>query len=368
MDRPDTNIYEHKCPNCGGAVEFDSTLQKLKCPYCDTEFDIENVRNHDAQLANELPDQMSWSGSQGNEWREGETKGMRVYICNSCAGEIIGDANTGASSCPYCGNHAIMMTNFTGALRPDYVIPFKLDKTAAKANLLKFYQGKTLLPKIFKDANHIDEIKGIYVPFWLFNADVYADMKFKGTKTKSWYSNGEDWTSTEYFALMRTGTVSFDCVPVDGSKKMADDLMESLEPYNFNEAVDFNTAYLSGFFADKYDVTADESIDRANDRIKKSTEDAFRATTKDFGGVVVESSHVQFDNGTYHYALYPVWLLNTNYNGKRYTFAMNGQSGKFVGDDLPVDRGKYFAYLFGLAMAWGLGIFAVLSLLVKFVL
>ena len=76
-----------------------------------------------------------------------------------------------ASACPYCGNPIVVTGQFSGALKPDYVIPFKLDKKAAKAGLMRHLRRKRLLPKVFKDQNHIDEIKGIYVPFWLFDTD-----------------------------------------------------------------------------------------------------------------------------------------------------------------------------------------------------
>lgn len=117
----------------------------------------------------------------------------------------------------------------------------------------------------------------------------------------------------------------------DGSSKMADDLMESIEPYNFSEAVDFQTAYLVGYLADKYDVTAEQSVDRANDRVKKSTEDAFASTVQGYASVTTESSNIQLRGGKAQYALYPVWLLNTSWNGNRYTFAMNGQTGQVCG-------------------------------------
>ena len=126
-------------------------------------------------------------------------------------------------------------------------------------------------------------------------------------------------------------------MPVDGSSKMEDDLMESIEPFDFSEAVPFQTAYLAGYMADKYDVSAEESIERANVRVKKSTEDNFRSTVQGYNTVTVEQSSVQFHDGSAKYALYPVWILNTTWNGNQYRFAMNGQNGKFVGD-LPVDK------------------------------
>ena len=163
-------LQEYKCPCCGGAIAFDSGIQKMKCPYCDTEFDMETLASYDDGL-NGKQDNMNWETSAGGEWQEGETDGLRSYVCKSCGGEIVGDENTAATACPFCGNPVVMMGQLSGELKPDFVIPFKLDKKAAKAGLQKHLTGKRLLPKIFKDQNHIDEIKGIYVPFWLFDTE-----------------------------------------------------------------------------------------------------------------------------------------------------------------------------------------------------
>ena len=330
-------LQEYKCPCCGGAIAFDSTIQKMKCPYCDTEFEMDALKGYDAELQDEETDSMEWETAAGGEWGEGETDGLRTYVCKSCGGEIVGDANTAATSCPFCDNPIVMMGQFSGSLKPDLVIPFKLDKKAAKEGLMKHLTGKRLLPKIFKDQNHIDEIKGVYVPFWLFDTDVDAKVRYKATKIRTWSDSDYNYTQTSYYMVHRGGSVGFEYVPVDGSTKMADDLMESIEPFNCGEAVDFQTAYLAGYLADKYDVTAEESIDRANERVKKSTEQAFAETVIGYDTVVAENTSVQFHGGKAKYALYPVWLLNTTWNGNKYTFAMNGQTGKMVGD-LPLDR------------------------------
>lgn len=344
-------LQEYKCPCCGGAIEFDSTLQKMKCPFCDTEFDVETLKDYDAGLHNEQ-DSMEWETSAGGQWKEGEAEGLRSYICKSCGGEIVGDENMAATSCPFCGNPVVMMGQFSGALKPDIIIPFKLDKKAAKAGLMRHLTGKRLLPKIFKDQNHIDEIKAVYVPFWLFDTGVNAQVRYRATKLRTWSDSNYDYTETSHFLVSRGGSIGFEHVPVDGSSKMPDDLMESIEPYDFSAAVDFQTAYLAGYLADKYDVDAEESVERANARVKKSTEDAFAATVQGYATVTTESSNIRLHGGKAKYALYPVWLLNTTWNGSRYTFAMNGQTGKFVGD-LPVDKAA--------AAKWTLGLSAVLS-------
>ena len=342
-------LQEYKCPCCGGAIEFDSKSQKMKCPFCGTEFDIEALKSYDEGLKNDAEDNIEWETSAGAEWQNGETDGLKSYVCKSCGGEIVGDENTAATSCPFCGNPVVMMGQFSGALKPDIIIPFKLDKKAAKEGLQKHLTGKRLLPKVFKNQNHIDEIKGVYIPFWLFDADVNARVRYRATIVRTWDDEDYDYTETNYYDVHRGGFVSFDNVPVDGSSKTPDDLMESIEPFNINEAVGFQTAYLAGYLADKYDVTAEESVNRANERIKRSTEEAFASTVKGYNSVTAESSNINLQNGKAKYALYPVWLLNTTWNGKKYTFAMNGQTGKFVGN-LPVDKAAAAKWFAGLAV------------------
>ena len=142
-------LQEYKCPCCGGAIAFDSTLQKMKCPFCDTEFDMETLADYDTGLQEEQSS-MEWETSAGGRWQEGEAEDLRSYVCKSCGGEIVGDENTAATACPFCGNPVVMTGQFSGALKPDLVIPFKLDKKAAKTGLMKHLTGKRLLPKIFR--------------------------------------------------------------------------------------------------------------------------------------------------------------------------------------------------------------------------
>lgn len=358
-----SELMEYKCPCCDGVVEFDSASQKMKCPYCDTEFDVEALQSRDEILNREANDSMEWQTSE-NVWEEAETSEMKVYHCQSCGGEIITDQTTAATHCPYCDNPVVMGGHFTGDLKPDYVIPFKLDKKAAKEAFLSHLNGKKLLPKLFKDENHIDEIKGIYVPFWLFDAEIDADILYRGTKVRVWEVGDTRYTETSHYSVERGGQAAFEHVPVDGSEKMPDDLMESIEPFDFSQAVDFQTAYLSGYLADRYDVDAEQSIKRANSRIKQCAEDAFGSTVLGYATVSTERSQVNIENGQTKYALYPVWILNTTWNNEKYTFAMNGQTGKFVGN-LPIDKGiflKWFA-LYGVCGFVAVYLFQMLLML-----
>lgn len=343
-------INQFKCPACGGSIEFNAATQKMKCPYCETEFDMKDITQQEEAVGAETVDAINWDETSREEWSEEESAGMAVYSCNSCGGEIVGDENLGATSCPYCGSQVVMSGKFSGALRPDYIIPFKMDKEKAKENYLSLIKKNKYIPKNFKNEKHIEEFKGVYVPFWLFDADIDAEVEYNVKyEERTTYSNYTE-VEEEKYEVYRKGIISFRNVPVDGSSKIEDDLMESIEPFNFDEAVPFSKAYLAGFMADKYDVNKDNSIDRANERMKKGSEWAFRNTIPGIPeSVSTVSSEINTRESRAKYALYPVWLLSAKYAGKAYTFAMNGQTGKFAGN-LPIDNGALWRY-FGKATA-----------------
>ena len=355
-------LQQFKCPCCDGAIEFDADQQMMKCPYCDSEFEVEALTAYNAQLQETHQEDMSWNTEAGSQWQTGEEDGLRSYCCTSCGGEIVADATTGATECPFCGNPVVMTGQFADALRPDLVIPFKVDKKGAMAALQNHYKGKTLLPKVFKDENHIQEVKGLYVPVWLFDTDADAHLRYKATRVRCWSDSQYNYTETQHYSVTRAGNIGFENVPVDGSTKMDDALMESIEPFDIREGVDFQTAYLAGYLADKYDVDAESSIERANQRIRQSTEDAFADTVHGYSSVIPVSTNIRLQNGRARYALYPVWILNTIWNGQKFTFGVNGQTGKAAGD-LPMDKGAFWRWLLGVSGAVAAAVFAITYLL-----
>ena len=341
------SVLEYKCPHCGGAVNFDSASQQMTCPYCDSTFEIAALEEHNAELRSETVDDFGWGDYQNGEWSSEEIQGLSGYRCPSCAGEIVGDATTAATHCPYCGNPAVLPKQLEGMFKPDFVIPFKVDKEAVKAGLEKHLKGKRLLPKLFKAQNRIDSIVGLYVPFWLFDCKAKGQARYQATRVSTWSDSKYNYTKTDYYSVIREGGADFARVPADGSKKMQDTLMESIEPYDYSQMIDFQSAYLSGFLADKYDVTGEECQPYVNERVKKTTEAMLRETVTGYHSCVAQHSSVQFSDGKVAYALMPAWVMSTKYKDKVYTFVMNGQTGKFVGD-LPISWGRLWAWFFGL--------------------
>ena len=347
----DEQMIGYKCPNCNATLEYSAKGGKMHCDYCDSDFDVEALKEYDEALKEEKSEERNrepeWDAYQNEEWTE-ESKA--IFACRSCGAELVADENTAATVCPYCGNATVLAGRLSGTLKPDLVIPFKVEKEQAVAALQQFCRRKPLLPKFFLKEHRLESIQGIYVPFWLFDADADADMTYNATRTRSWRQGDYRITETSHFLVRRGGEIGFDRVPVDGSKKMDDTYMEAIEPFNYSEAVDFATAYLSGYLADKYDVDSAAASPRATERIRESTRQTFRNTVIGYDTVTPRHTSIRLSDNTVHYALMPVWMLNTAYRGKTYTFAMNGQTGKFVGE-LPVDWLKYWLWTGGIAAA-----------------
>ncbi|MBR5049284.1 MAG: hypothetical protein IKX74_06565 [Erysipelotrichaceae bacterium] len=346
-------LREYKCPNCGGILAFDSSTQNLKCPFCHSEFDVEMMKEYDQDLAETVDNDISWTAQPDGQWSQQEVQNIREYVCKSCGGDIITDETTAATSCPYCGNPVVMVNQFKGSLRPDKVIPFKFNKQQAIEQYRKHVSDKPLAPKSFKAEKHMQEIKGVYVPFWLYDADVNARARYVATRERHWSDRDYDYTETRYYNVFRDGSISFDNVPANGSTKMDTAMMESIEPFDMREAVDFNMNYLAGYFADKFDITAEESGRKANERIRNTTASAIESTVSGYSSVRSQGMNMRLLSERAKYCLLPVWLLVTTYQGQKYYFAMNGQTGKLIGD-LPTDKSLYarsFASIFAIVSA-----------------
>lgn len=335
-------VMNYKCPSCGAPLNFSGESQSLKCGSCGETFDIKAVKAFNEADAIGNNESLNWEEDEtsgSGDWKEGETDSLRVFECPSCAAEIVGDSSMGATECIYCGNPSIIPNQFAGQYRPDYVIPFKVEKEKAMEAFREYCKNRPLLPDDYASDERVEKISGVYVPFWLFDCTVKADMSFTGEKIKKWKEGQYRITETSYYTMRRVGTMAFEQVPVDASKKIDNVLTESIEPFNYDEAVDFETAYLSGYLADKYDVESSSAEKRANKRIKGTVNHRVRNSTNPLQNVVKTSSDIKLYDGHKRYVLLPVWFLNTKYENKDYIFAMNGQTGKFVGN-LPISKKK----------------------------
>lgn len=327
------------CPNCAGTLQFDPTIGKMKCIFCDSVFSQEEAE----QFFNQQNEEEEIKES-GADWGE-DADGMRAYSCSTCGAEILCDQNTAATRCPYCDNTTVIEAQLSGAIKPDVVIPFAFTKEQAMEKYKGYYEKRKLIPKDFLSGSRVEEIQGVYVPFWLYDGSVSIDAEFEAADITD---SGAEITRKIYKADRR-GNIAFENVPADASKRMPDDIMDSVEPFDFGQLKPFSMTYMPGFLAERFDVEGDDDLERAEKRVTNSAKQKTRATVR-HDEVTETRGDYKVNYTKKKYALLPIWYLTTSWNGKQWNFAMNGQTGNFTGD-LPVDGTKLGIMTGGSALA-----------------
>lgn len=310
------------CKQCGSAVHYDIEKQKLKCQNCQALYPLEAYDN-DSNLV--------------------------LNSCSSCGGVIITEGNTltAATICPYCGSPVMVKSAFEGEFKPDAILPFQVTKEKVMDAYREQYEGKLLIPPDFKTESKVESIQGLYVPFWMHDFQLSGDAILNIPKEgrKKYHYNA-----------------SFASVPVDGSEKIENALMESIEPFDlFHKEKEFHAGYLSGFSSDRYDV--DEISGRTDvlSRIKSTIVMLLHvnAGCKD----VQLNPEISHDKHKTKLILCPVWIVSTKYKDEKiYQFVMNGQTGKSAGD-FPIDK-KMSHTWFGLNLLfWSVITFIIMLLM-----
>ncbi len=315
---------DNKCPTCGAKINFNPVNQCWDCEYCASKFNLEEMQKYSNASSME-------SNSKSEVVVEKVQDNMDVYRCKNCGAEIIADQNTTATFCLYCGSTAILKDKITAGRMPDFIIPFKNIKKDAVEAFKKLISKKPLTPRCFKDIKNIKKVTGIYIPFWAYDLEVSGTVDFLGEDVKHWSDDEYEYTKVDQYNVRKSGNFRFNKVLADASSRFPDDLMDSLEPFDYNQLTEYNHAYLSGFLAEKYDILEDIGLERASGRSNK-TAVGLMARTVSHDSVSVTNNQMSVVPKNTYYILLPVWMVNIKYKNKDYTFAMNGQTGKIIGN------------------------------------
>lgn len=316
-------VLDNKCPACNAKINFNPANQKWDCEYCGSKFTLEEMQQHsnastvEANTVVEVKNE-----AMGN---------MDMYHCNNCGAEIIADENTTSTFCVYCGSTAILKNRIDSGRAPNYIIPFKNVKDDAVVAFKNLFKHKPLTPKCFKDPKNIQKITGVYIPFWAYDLVADGQIDFEATDVTTWSDSRYRYTKTSRYSVKKSGHFDFDKVLSDASSRFPNDLMDSIEPFNYQDLVQYNHAYLSGFLAEKYDVDENAGLERAKERTMLTCVDLVQSTVGHQSKRVVNNS-MNIEPKQCHYIMLPVWMVNIQYKDKNYTFAMNGQTGKIVGN------------------------------------
>ncbi len=318
----------YQCPTCGAALRFDAQSQRWACDYCHAQYAQQDLE-------------------QAHGGREAAFQGVR-YTCPTCGAELVADENTAATFCVYCHSPTLLSERLTDDFRPVGVLPFQINKEQARERFLKWCRRRKFIPKGFTAPEQIEKMTGLYVPYWLFDADASGRLHAVATTVHTTRTSKEVITYTRFYDVARGGSMTFTGVPADGSKKLDDQTMKVLEPFDYRAMRSFDASYLAGFFAEKYDVDQKTVAPVVEGRMRAYAEQLLRDTITGYATISVDQRDVQLNRMNASYVLMPVWLLTYRFKEKDYFFLMNGQTGKIAGN-MPFSFLKLFR--FG-AVAW----------------
>ena len=350
----DETTLDTRCPACSASISFNPKEQKWKCDYCGSSFSIEEMKKHKNSSSEK-------NNQKKKESKEEDPGNYVSYKCQSCGAEIVADEQTAATFCVYCGNTAILKSKLDGKFAPDCLIPFKKTKEDAVAAFKSLNKGRPLMPKFFNNVENIEKIKGIYIPFWLYNVDVSGELEIEGTNITTWTSGDMSYTKTDIYSKKRSGTIVFKRIPVDGASRFSNDIMNTIEPFNYDELIDYNHGYLSGFYAERYDEEGEKVYKEVADRAKTTATNVMKEDGKRYQTEKIKSNTLTPHEVGKEYAMLPVWMVNIKFNNKMHTFAMNGQTGEFVGN-IPISKSKLLIY-----SIISFVLFAILAIIISYV-
>ena len=341
-------MRKYNCKTCGAELSWNPETESLKCQYCDSEFKVEDfdslsseeeLANKDAEIKREVNEtDVVTDDSEGGDYV--------VYKCSHCNAEVITSKSTIATTCAYCGRNLTIFNDDTNEIKkkfsPKKIIPFLIKKDDVKDKYSKHIKKSPLVPKDFEAKNIIEKIKGIYVPFWLFDLEMEAKAEIEAQKTTSISSRNHITYTTEIFRVDEEGTAVFEKIPADGLKTLDNELVKNIEPYDYNKITDYNPTYMAGYYAECYNEDQNDVLPVVVKKAEEGICECFlnnvkvRHDTKCVKNIQSAHKITNID-----YAMLPLWLMYTNYKGKDYLFGMNGETGKFYGK-IPMNKKKLF--------------------------
>ena len=302
-----------RCKNCGGNAVYSPEHKKMFCPHCD-----------------------------GTDCGERET-GNSQLECTNCGAPLTVGEYASTCKCEYCGSYFILDGRVNGNFRPNWILPFQIGKERVVGKLKEEFKRRIFTPDSFLSQATLGEMKGMYVPFWMYDYAVRCVYEGTGTKVRVWVSGDTEYTETSHYRVERGMDIDFDRIPVDASLEMKDDTMDLMEPFDYGQLDSFAEEYMSGFYGEVYNMGADELEGRAVEKASGDAERLLMGTISGYATLRQERKDVDAAKNGVHYALLPVWRYLYRYRGTEYEFYINGQTGKIVGTT-PVSKKKVLAY------------------------
>ncbi len=319
------------CSNCAGHLKYDIKTKKLLCESCGSDFPVGRI--DESKLFKK--EDSSYSTTKQAD----DLYSTYVFSCPQCGGEIRNDNNEAASFCLYCGASNVLEGRLSDEKKPDYILPFSIDKEQCKEIYRKFAKKKIFAPSDFMTEGKAEGFRGIYMPYWIYNIEQKGKISLKGEKTRT----KGDLKFYEEYALTGDLDARYEGLMYDASSSFYDDYSQCISPFDMKEAVLFDSSYLAGFYADTYDVGDNVYTEEAlkivndityNDHVKNSFKAVKPNTPKDLTQTLNSDA---YDKKS---ALLPVWFMSVRYKDRMLYSAINGQTGE-IASDIPISITKY---------------------------
>ena len=321
----------YQCPSCGGNMTYDPVTESLHCSYCETTTKIEELKStEEFDLSEGL--------SVSNNWNEGKS----IFHCKYCGADNIKDSKDLSSQCPFCGSDSVIKLDELPGIKPHRVIPFKISKDEALKKFQMKLKKSFYAPKKLKKEYQETPLSGIYLPSWTFDSHAITD--YRGVLGKYYtrtVGSGKDRrtvTEIRWFPIRGVKTFDFDDVLVTSGKTLTNDQMSNILPYNTNDSLVYDEAYLAGYNAEHYTVSLEDGWDLS----KNKTDDLMKQSILNqyhYDVVRDYKQHSVYSNIKFKYVLLPVWKSHYKYRNKDFYFIVNGSTGK-VGGKMPVSFWK----------------------------
>lgn len=329
-------LEKHACAACGAQAEWNPARKCLVCPFCGTETPVEvdhetgRIRELDLAAAlRDLPDE-----------RRGWQTERRTVQCQSCKAVMVYDPARVGQNCEFCGSPALVdYQEIKAPIRPESLLPFTVAQPAVRDRVRQWYRSRWFAPGALKRRALVDQIKGVYVPYWTFDAQAECPWR---AEAGYYYYETEEYRDNEGHTQIRqvrrvrwepaSGSVShfFDDDPVPGSRGIAVDLLKGIEPFPTRELVPYDTAYLSGYIVEHYQVVL---VDAARQAREDMNEQLREICSREVPGDTQRNLEIfpTYSGETFKHILLPVWLLTYTYGPRAYQVVANGYTGQIAG-------------------------------------
>ncbi|WP_294152663.1 hypothetical protein [uncultured Clostridium sp.] len=320
---------DKKCPCCDGVMNFDPGSGCLVCPYCGYKEEIEE--NQYTQKKAEELDFNEARHTENCDWGV-ETK---TVVCKSCGAETVYDDFQISGICPYCGSNQVIEAEGVDTIAPGGVCKFEVTEKEALSNFKSWIAKRIFCPRKAKENAKPGGIKGIYLPYWTFDADTQSRYTGKYGKDNHYTDEeGKDRVKTEWYRTSGYYEESINDELVIATTKHDKSILKGLEPFDTENNVAYKPEYVAGFGAERYSVGLKEAFNKAKEFIRNHLTNKINEKIKVDNNAdrsqIIDIDTI-FSNVTYKYLLLPVWISSFKYNEKVYQFMINGQTGRVSG-------------------------------------